>query len=638
MKNLLLRITFIIYFIAICVSLSNARAETKFSVKNIPDSLKYNANAVFRYDKMVLEIISTTNATLTVSYAVTILNKSAYNYSLLTKNYGKFNKIKNIKGAVYDASGELVKKFKDEDIDDYSATEGSLYQDNRVKFINPDYRKYPFTVEYSYEVRYYGSLIYPAWVAYPGYDVAIEQSSYRVRVPENIQFRYFTKNLEKGFFQNISDGYKEYNWEVKNLVALEKELYTTPLQDIIPVVYIAPNDFSMDGYDGNLASWQNFGKWIYDLNEGLSKLPEETQQDVKSIIKDADNDYDRCKLLYEYLQDNTRYVSVQIGIGGWKPIDAKTVDRLGYGDCKALTNYMQALLEVAGIKSFYAVVNAGPNAEDIILEFPSIQSNHAILCIPIKNDTTWLECTSQRRPFGYIGTFTDDRNVLLITDEGGKIVRTKKYTHLDNQKNCKVNVFFDIDGNASLNISTDYQGMFYDWMQYVSLKDEHDQKQIIRDDLHIPNLELKNYSFQETRDIIPSMKLNVDLSIYGYGTSFGNKMMITLNMINKSKDIPNRKKKRKSDILIRRSYIETDTIIYHIPPDYAIYKTSSERNIESDFGSFYTSITIADSKIIYVRYLKMNKCRYSPEAFNRFMDFVEEVKKADNDKAVLVKN
>jgi len=52
-------------------------------------------------------------------------------------------------------------------------------------------------------------------------------------------------------------------------------------------------------------------------------------------------------------------VSIQIGIGGWQPFDASTVQRLSYGDCKALANYMKTLLEAVGLSANYCLVNAG---------------------------------------------------------------------------------------------------------------------------------------------------------------------------------------------------------------------------------------------------------------------------------------
>jgi len=44
-----------------------------------------------------------------------------------------------------------------------------------------------------------------------------------------------------------------------------------------------------------------------------------------------------------------------------------------------------------------------------------------ILYVPIANQDIWLECTSQKRPFAEIGSFTDDRDALIITPKEVKL-------------------------------------------------------------------------------------------------------------------------------------------------------------------------------------------------------------------------
>ena len=46
---------------------------------------------------------------------------------------------------------------------------------------------------------------------------------------------------------------------------------------------------------------------------------------------------EKIRVLYRYLQQNHRYISVQVGIGGMQPISASAVYTNGYGDCKGLS-------------------------------------------------------------------------------------------------------------------------------------------------------------------------------------------------------------------------------------------------------------------------------------------------------------
>ncbi|NJM26365.1 MAG: hypothetical protein HC859_13660, partial [Bacteroidia bacterium] len=105
-------------------------------------------------------------------------------------------------------------------------------------------------------------------------------------------------------------------------------------------------------------------------------------------------------------------MSIQLGIGGWQPFEASVVDKNGYGDCKALSNYAVAMLKEAGIKGYYCLVQAGEEPAKLDPMFAENHFNHIIVAVPLKQDTVWLECTSQTNPYGYLGEFTGDRQAL----------------------------------------------------------------------------------------------------------------------------------------------------------------------------------------------------------------------------------
>jgi hypothetical protein len=94
--------------------------------------------------------------------------------------------------------------------------------------------------------------------------------------------------------------------------------------------------FKLDNYKGDMSTWKGFGKFIYELSKGRDVLPDDIKQQVKSLTARASSDVEKIKILYDYLQKNTRYISIQLGLGGWQPFEATYVAKKGYGDCKAL--------------------------------------------------------------------------------------------------------------------------------------------------------------------------------------------------------------------------------------------------------------------------------------------------------------
>ncbi|NOZ47274.1 MAG: DUF3857 and transglutaminase domain-containing protein, partial [Chlorobi bacterium] len=392
-------------FILFIFLFSNSYCQN-YNISSIPDSLYENANSIIRTDITNFTINAIDNALLEEHLVITILNKSGENNGVFYEYYDPFRILKIKKANIYDSSGKLIKKIKSKDIKDFSAvSNSSKYDDNRVKYIKPLVTHYPYTVEYLYTIQFKGLINFKEWHPVSAYDIAVEKSSFLIDATNFNNFRIKKININNDSRISYSKVDNVYKWELSGFKAIESEPYSLYLSETTPGIIIAPNEFSYDKHEGKMENWKEFGNWFLGLVSEINNKNPFNKEDIPLLfaIDSLTNDpYEKAKIIYNYVQSNTRYVSVQLGIGGWQPFPVNKVNELGYGDCKALANYTNYLLNISGIKSFYALVKANSKS-NIDKNFTYNQFNHVILCIPFENqDTVWLECTNQNIPFGYL--------------------------------------------------------------------------------------------------------------------------------------------------------------------------------------------------------------------------------------------
>jgi hypothetical protein len=620
--------------IACCgISLALSASDLKYPVSAIPKELLKDAKAVVRKNDLALEIFNSKSAVMRATYVITILNKNGISGSILQQGYNKFIGIKKISATVYDQSGKIVHNSNTQVIDLAPLSAYSLYDDIRVKILDPKYAITPFTVEYSFEVSFDGLLSFPDWVPYEDYNTSVEKSTFSVTTPKDFQYRYLEKNLQSPCDWYVTDK-NYYKWIATNLPALKKEPYSQSIEEYTPAVFLAPNDFEFGGIKGNSESWKNFGLWIKELGEKKDILPDETAQKIKAMVENAGSDLEKIRILYQFMQDKVRYVSLQIGIGGWQPIDAGTVDRVSYGDCKALSNYMKSLLRAAGINSNYAIINAGEDAPPVTEEFPSNRFNHAILCVPADNDTIWLECTSQQIPFGFLGKFTDDRKALIITENGGVLVNTNKYSVFDNTQERSSTINLASNGDAEATVRTKFRGLKYDEIYKVLLMDDSDRKEFINEKTGIHNAELISFNYKEDKSVIPSLTEDLRFYMTNYGSVLGSNLIFKPNLISRLTEIPVRSAIRNSPIVIKRSFSESDTLTYLMQGFYSPESKPANISIGSPFGEYKNEFIFDGHKLIYIRTFKLNEGTFSRDKYDSFVEFLDKVRTEDDRKYI----
>lgn len=622
----------------ITIGIDVAAKDLKYPVSEISENLKKGANLVYRVDEMSFTILSKSRAIQKSHVVITFLNEKAKREATRIVGYSKLVKVNSISGAVYDAAGEQVKKLKNSDIRDQSATGSSLYTDDRVKIADLSHTSYPYTLEFESEIEYKFLFYIPTWYVVPGEQKSVQKSRLTVTFTNEAtpRFKVYNTNV-KEVVDKLPDDKQSWTWTFENIPAVEREPFSPPLSETTPVIEIAPGNFEYENYSGTMEDWISFGKWISTVNKGRDGLPPEAKAKVAELTRGKTME-EKVRVLYQFLQDKTRYVSIQIGIGGQQPFEAAVVDKMGYGDCKALSNYMVSMLKEAGVDANYVLIRAGSNEQDIDIEFPSTQFNHAVAAVPMGKDTLWLECTSQTNPFGYSGRFTGDRHALMITEQGGKIVRTPRYPVEVNRQERKARVIVSKDGNAKASVKTVYSGLQYenDNLDYYIQQSKEEQKKWIQENTDIPSFEVSSFTISEKRDIIPQATIDLDLSVRSFASVNGKRLFLAPNLMNRGTYVPKKLDSRKTPIVLSFPYVDEDVVEITFPEELYPEFVPPKAHFESKFGTYDGSYEMESGKLVYTRKLKMNKGVFPSESYQELIDFYKNINKADNAKLVLL--
>ncbi len=611
-----------------------------YSYSLIPDELIKDADAVVRLDRMNVVVSAQDFMRITSKRVVTVLNENGDGEVHAYALYDKSDKITDLEARIFNKHGEEIKKIKKRDFIDQSAVSGgTLYSDSRVLYLRYTPTEYPYTVVFTKEYTTPNTAFAPSWNFLDGYRVSTEKSEFSFRVECGIPFRHKESNFES-YPIEFTASETELNYVGANLMAIEKEPLSPSFIEFAPNVKIAMERFHLEGVDGSAKNWEEFGQWVNDeLISGRDYLEPATIAKVQQLVQNVDDPYEKIRKVYEYVQDNTRYISVQLGIGGWMPISAEDVDRVKYGDCKGLTNYTKALLKAVGIESYYTVLYAGRRKRDFDMEFTSMQGNHAFLNVPIDGQDLWLECTSQITPVNHLGVFTDDRNVLKITPEGGEIVRTKTYSDEENYQLTKAEYFAEADGSVKGKVNISSKGTQYDQKFRQPTKTKLEQEKFYKDYWnYINNLSLEKVSFSnDTKGIV--FLEEVEINAENYLSNTDGKLLFAPNLANRNTHVPERCRDRQRELVISRGYLDEDEFTIHIPKDYKIETLLKPIALETKFGSYEVTLESKEPEVlVYNRRLLIKSGKYSKEDYKLYRDFRKQVARYDNSRIILTKS
>jgi Domain of Unknown Function with PDB structure (DUF3857)/Transglutaminase-like superfamily len=622
-----------------------------YPVDNIPQALLTDAASVVRAYDVVITLERPDRYSYQVKRAVTVLRAAGSDEARLMVATSSLHKLRSLTARVFDASGKQLRKLSGSaDWQDVSATDASTYLgDIRAQVADARQGAYPYTVELVYEIASVNPLFLPDWQPQHHWHQSVERATLRLQHPASLPVRWQASHLPAQAARPdtvASNGaLLEHRWCLTAAPALASVPLAPPLEEQAPAVWCAPTEFSVQDHAGNQSTWAALGRWWYELNADRDELPLALRAEMVALQDSVPDPRKRAQYVYQRVQRTTRYVSIQLGLGGWQTMPAAEVARTGYGDCKALATYTRALLGAAGLPAHWALVTAGDDAPDLHPEWVAPQFNHVILCVPLPAvrpapaDTVWLECTSTTRPFNSLGDFTTNRHVLLVTPTGGRLARTPVLDATTSQRLRRTDLRLDAKGQATATVRTIRTGVLGDAYTPLLALDPTQQRREISEALSLNTPFVVNRARLTALPATPAganVREEIELTLPSGAARAGTRLRLPLNHLSQWA-IQNEDLARTAPLWLPPGTAYADTVVIHLPANAKAEALPPAVAIDGRFGK-YTATVVASADgntLTYTRHFRTIGGQFPKDQYNAYALFCQQIARADRQLATI---
>jgi len=559
-----------------------------------------------------------------ISYKIIINNRSGEENSRVSIIKSGLSQISGIKARLTDIFGKTIKVLKSSEIKkSHLITDAAFFQDNLLYEFELSHYSYPYILEYSYTEKENQFLDIEYWRPVLNYDVETTEASLCLLVPKDYQFNTIVSNIDAPKIDTIENKL-QFTWKTRFNPLPEPEKLMPPMSSSYPSLRIIPQHFEF-GSNGSFVDWKSYGQWQYETNRKLQYLPEGAENEIKSLINDCKSIKEKVKLLYQKLQDETRYVNISTETGGLIPMPASEVYEKKYGDCKALSNYFCAILSTAGIHAIYTDVYSSEKRMPFNPEIPSQQFNHVIVCVPVENDTLWVDCTADG-PLGEVYNSIQGRNVLLIENQNSRLTTIPSLRTDEVLQERLITMQKDSTGRIMADFQNHFRGTESVFLNEIaSIQQESKRRKFINQYFSVNQADLIDYQiFNGGRDSDTS-SLRLGMKLQEKYQRVGNDELIYFFPF----DIPYLQKPglRKYPVQIDVPEYKKDVQIFRNPG--ILIHQLQDVSIKTVYGNYFRKVEMCSEGIKLTKELEIHPGKYSLLEYPDFYRFINDVKEAE---------
>lgn len=243
----------------------------------------------------------------------------------------------------------------------------------------------------------------------------------------------------------------EYEWRLTEIAPLRVDKRIPSWYDPFPMILISEYD-----------SWNEVNKWAASLFPANVSLSAGLQKKIDNIRNTNASNEARTLAALHFVQDEIRYMGIEMGVGSHKPGHPNKIFTQRFGDCKDKSYLLVSMLRALGIEASPVLINTAYK-KTINNWLPSHSAfDHVTVRAKVDGQIYFFDPTIslQRGSLKDI-VYPDYQTGLVITDTTPSLVAIPAH----DQGMVKVKEIFnipDMTGKAQLKVITYYTGAFAD--------------------------------------------------------------------------------------------------------------------------------------------------------------------------------
>jgi transglutaminase-like putative cysteine protease len=448
--------------------------------------------------------------------------------------------------------------------------------------------------------------------------VPVRESHYTLQLPRG--WSYKTNWLNHSEEHPADAGSGQWRWSVNDVRAIRIEQDMPPWRGIAGSMVIALVPPS--GQDAGIQSWRDLGTWYLGLTRGRRDASPEIKQKVAELTASVPTLLGKMQVLASFVQNEVRYVAIELGIGGHQPHPAADVFNHRYGDCKDKVTLLSTMLKEIGIESYYVLINS-ERGSITAATLPNLDFDHAILAIALPADADaatlqariahpklgnilFFDPTDAFTPLGGLSGALQANFGMLVTSEGGELLELPQLPVDSNGVERTATLMLDDKGTLRGDVHEVRVGDKASEQRYALRSTTQDTDRIRPVEAVVSasfsTVQIVKASVRNLRAADRPFEWNYTLEADNFAKTAGDLLLVRPRVLgSKSRGLLETKEARQYPIEFEGPQRDTDVFEIALPAGYEVDELPPPVNVDDGFATYRSKTETVGRALRYTR-------------------------------------